>query len=647
MNQVKRIALLLVMIGLLTTAVWGTTTLLAAPTANEIVVTTTADGLNTMDGQCSLREAIVTANKNDVLGIVIGECPSGSDTEVDRIILASGETYALTEAGDDSETGDLDIVDNVNAPLDVEIVTAEPGSPATIDATAVNDRVMQIINATVVISNVTMTGGETDAHGGGLAVEGADVTLTNVSVQNNSAQNGGGIANMQGGKLTLTNGQVILNESKNNGGGILNELGGTTLTLNGVIVRVNTAVNHGGGIYNSEGGLLTVQENSAINLNRATGDGGGIFNETGGMVTVRNSTLEGNDAGYNDNMNEGDGGAIYSAGENNATLALQDVTIMGNSASRNGGGVHAISNTPHLIISGGQFLENTAEVSGGGLVGNGSLTNIEFGHNTAVVYGGGIVTNDLDATGLYIHSNTAGAGGGILANKVTQLSQSRVLSNTANVENGGGLLISGEVHDNSISRTVFAYNQAEEYGGGLGLQMGNLALTNSTVSSNRINGNGSGAGVAIGGNSTLTATNVTIALNLVGLDVYKEGEMIMQNSLIFTPDQPNCNLVATPIVSLGHNLTDDDSCAGLDEETDSVSSGIGLQPLADNGGNTLTHAISKESTAVDAGNNEVCTTSPVNGVDQRGFERPSGTACDIGAFEGDFTYKVMLPLIMR
>jgi hypothetical protein len=53
-----------------------------------------------------------------------------------------------------------------------------------------------------------------------------------------------------------------------------------------------------------------------------------------------------------------------------------------------------------------------------------------------------------------------------------------------------------------------------------------------------------------------------------------------------------------------------------------------LGPLADNGGPTQTHALLPSSPAIDAGDNNGCPPT-----DQRGVARPSGLACDIGAYE--------------
>jgi hypothetical protein len=56
----------------------------------------------------------------------------------------------------------------------------------------------------------------------------------------------------------------------------------------------------------------------------------------------------------------------------------------------------------------------------------------------------------------------------------------------------------------------------------------------------------------------------------------------------------------------------------------------GLGGLQNNGGSTLTRAIPGNSSAVNTGDNAGCP-----GADQRGFVRPSGGTCDIGAYEFD------------
>jgi len=77
----------------------------------------------------------------------------------------------------------------------------------------------------------------------------------------------------------------------------------------------------------------------------------------------------------------------------------------------------------------------------------------------------------------------------------------------------------------------------------------------------------------------------------------------------------------------GYNLSSDASCnfaaPGSLNNTDPK-----LGPLADNGGPTPTHALLMGSPAIDAADPSSCPHT-----DQRGAPRPSGLACDIGAYE--------------
>ncbi len=111
---------------------------------------------------------------------------------------------------------------------------------------------------------------------------------------------------------------------------------------------------------------------------------------------------------------------------------------------------------------------------------------------------------------------------------------------------------------------------------------------------------------------------------------------------------PDC--VGT-VTSQGHNLvgtvgtlaTGATACTGVTDGVNGDQVGTagspidpGLTPLADHGGPSLTHGLLAGSPAINAGDPAGCTDStgaPLT-TDQRGFPRPVGPACDIGAFEG-------------
>ena len=117
--------------------------------AAAITVNTTADELNG-DGDCSLREAIRAAN----LDQVVDGCPAGNGA--DTIFLPPGEyLFDAAMAGfneDHALTGDLDIQEDLTIEGAGRVNTR-------VDANGL-DRVFHVIDATVEISGVTITGGD-------------------------------------------------------------------------------------------------------------------------------------------------------------------------------------------------------------------------------------------------------------------------------------------------------------------------------------------------------------------------------------------------------------------------------------------------------------------------------------------------------
>ena len=78
----------------------------------------------------------------------------------------------------------------------------------------------------------------------------------------------------------------------------------------------------------------------------------------------------------------------------------------------------------------------------------------------------------------------------------------------------------------------------------------------------------------------------------------------------------------------GYNLDNDDSC-GLSATGSITNTDPLLSSLADNGGETETHALQFDSPALDAIPAANCATT----ADQRGIARPQNGLCDIGAVE--------------
>lgn len=283
--------------------------------------------------------------------------------------------------------------------------------------------------------------------------------------------------------------------------------------------------------------------------------------------------------------------------------------------------------------------------------------------------GGGIelLGGSLTCTRCFILDNRASFGGGVHANDGTTLvlDQSVVAGNRTTTGGGGGLRVGGAA---TLTDTLVTQNRALASGGGISSLPGsNVSLTRSTVSLNLAT---AGAGIAAGddmsvANSTITGnvasieggglaggTNVTVELDRVtlvenqaqavgGAIAMSGGTVVtLSNSIVANNTAPACdgdvtsqdyNLIETPGVfcSIGGNTTN--NITGQDPN---------LLPLGSYGGPTPTHEMSNAtSPALDAADPASC-----SGTDQRGFPRPQGAACDIGATEMGGLIAVQLEL---
>ena len=249
--------------------------------------------------------------------------------------------------------------------------------------------------------------------------------------------------------------------------------------------------------------------------------------------------------------------------------------------------------------------------------------------------GGALVCQILSMTGSRLIENTAVryGGGAYVSNKVV-IRESALVANSAG-DNGGGLWFTPGNFIGSIQRTLFEGNTATNDGGGvwLGADENVLTMANSTFSGNTAVG-GAGGGLFIDSGATAFAYNTTFADNGPSESIAKYGELTLQNSIITSPGIDCVVALEDPeIISLGHNLSDDDTCIGLDAAGDQMEVDAMLAPLANNGGNTRTHALLEGSPAIDAAFDDACFGKLTQGVDQRGAARPQPFGCDIGAHE--------------
>jgi CSLREA domain-containing protein len=207
---------------------------------------------------------------------------------------------------------------------------------------------------------------------------------------------------------------------------------------------------------------------------------------------------------------------------------------------------------------------------------------------------------------------------------------------------GGGVVF--YAGDNSIRNSTITENRAE-FGGGIYNGGGTLTIINSTISGNSAVSDGGGIWNDYG---TVNASFVTIANNSAtnnggGVINFSGGTFNIKNSIVGNNTAGgNCS---GTLNASGVNFATDNTCTGFTQVT---SAQLNLQPLANNGGPTQTHALGAGSVAIDAVTD--CTdlsSSPVS-TDQRGVTRPQGSRCDAGAFEREAAgYRLHLPLVVR
>jgi hypothetical protein len=191
-------------------------------------------------------------------------------------------------------------------------------------------------------------------------------------------------------------------------------------------------------------------------------------------------------------------------------------------------------------------------------------------------------------------------------------------------------IISATIENSTISGNNASGDGGGIYYWGMGGTGGVLSLTNVTVSGNTAGGNGGGIIIDSNPPSMMELNYVTLSGNQAagsGQAIYNNGTVNLHSTIIESIGVGNCAGNASEVVSLGYNISSDSTClsGGTD---DLLSTDPLLEPLADNGGGTQTHALILVSPAFDSADTANCPAT-----DQRGISRPRGNECDRGAFE--------------
>tara|TARA_B100001167_G_scaffold96768_1_gene58896 strand:- start:269 stop:2149 length:1881 start_codon:yes stop_codon:yes gene_type:complete len=171
------------------------------------------------------------------------------------------------------------------------------GEAVTIIDAEEMSRVMNIIgNESIIISDMTLTGGfandlTSGLTGGGILAEFSNFTLDNVTISGNMAEDYGGGIYMEESSPTFTDLTISDNMSNDDGAGMYLKYSDPTMT--DVIISGNTSNDHAGGIQ-----LLysnPTMTNVAISDNTADDDGGGMYLRYSNPI-MTNVTISGNTA---------------------------------------------------------------------------------------------------------------------------------------------------------------------------------------------------------------------------------------------------------------------------------------------------------------------------------------------------------------
>lgn len=503
------------------------------------VVNSLADTVNATDNLISLREAIIYASILD------------QDITFDNTLTAGTITLSSKE---------LSLYQSIT-------IDATSIGGITIDA-ANQSRVITVANTeiNVFLINLTLTGGFTDGHGGGIYNIGA-VTLDHTTVTaNTSTSSGGGVYN-EFGALTLQHSTVTGNTSATRGAGIYNDFGTTILTNSTVVA--NTSTDSGAGIYIDYGDVTLT--NSTVAANHAASSSGGIHINQGNL-TLNNTIVALNEATNINDINgtftshfslvsadpaftrnpspgidaqwgtaDDDFGDLrlspisFAINRGNTFLAIDDaglpLTTDLDGAARLSDvsvdiGAYEFQGVPLLreplstqvttLIDTVDTSDNVISLREAIVYATTLQQNVTFASHLS----GGTITLSLNELSIYHPLTIDATGLDSLAIDAAHLSRvmtianrdihveliNLTLTNGLTTGNGGGIYNTGTL---ALTQTTVTANESSFNGGGI-YNFGTLTLTDATVSANA---SASGGGIHNDKNSTLTINGSTIKAN--------------------------------------------------------------------------------------------------------------------------------------
>jgi CSLREA domain-containing protein len=359
--------------------------------ARAIAPDTLADELNA-DGDCSLREALQSANTNQA----VDGCAKGKGGEPDVIKLTDSE-YELTLASSDEDlnaNGDLDYTGG--GPLVIR--GPKPGGKISSN---VADRVLQAVDGAKSLSleRVQLEDGDAATlnpdNGGDLYVGEGSVRFDRVRLGLGSAPtgSGGGAFFSSDVPVRIDRSLIFSNEAIQGGGlNFLSDPGSRITRTTFIENSAATGAARGGAIAHF-GKSLSISD-SKFSSNHASSSGGG--SALGGAIygsdlDIRRSLFTGNDTSETNEAGGADGGAIRTFENTRVT----NTTFYGNESADVGGAFRGGGKLSHVT-----FLSNSAE-EGDHIAGNSTGSDLPLVVRNSIL-GGFLITLDPCAESVII-----------------------------------------------------------------------------------------------------------------------------------------------------------------------------------------------------------------------------------------------------
>ena len=600
---------------------------------------------NAMGGTLAIFGGTITGNEANRAGGGIEDASmSGTLTQIFGVTLSNNiVNNAPGNGGGFHATGNGDVV--------IKASTVENNSAGSEGGGLWNGTGTMTVGQTQFTGNTASGNGPTNG-GGAIYNAGGTLDLSSVNTFDNNlatGTSGSGGAVFNGGTAVVI-GAAFNNNDASRAGGAIEDAGNASLTISDVTFNNNSAAanpGNGGAVHVTGSAAVTIRDSRFMD-NFAASEGGGFWNGTGTATVTKTSFMRNSADG---DMADNGGGAIYSL---SGPVNIDRVTFTSNTAtgaSGSGGAILFDTNSGGSIVN-STFSQNTASRAGGAIEDNSrgglmiTVNDSDFDGNTtgSAPGNGGAVhitgAGNMNITGGTVVNNTAANEGGGLWNGsgVMNVTQVTIRNNTAAgataMNGGGGIFNNGGTL--TVSRSLIAANAsngAAGLGGGLHNAMGGTV----NVEYSTVSGNTSAAGA--GGLASYSTMNVrwsTIATNSAqvgGGIAIAGGTTTLQSSIVAQNTAPvgmDLAAVAGTYASAGFNAVGMDDtnvfpATGSDKEGTAGSPlTLNLQPLANNGGPTMTHALGCGSVAIDMGDG-------TGAADQRGF--PVFNQRDIGAFE--------------